>query len=324
MRILVTVPLTDPDVGPQAMKMLSEVGEVDVKPVTTGQLKEIIGDYDAVIISVWHRITRDIIDAGRNLKVIGTASVGTDHIDVEYAESRGGIKVVSAAGASTYSVAEFTFGLLLMMVKRIPENMDRVRGGGEWGGSLLTPGIELFGKTLGVIGFGRIGSYVASIANAFRMRVLGYDPFVDRERFIEVNAVRVESLDDLLRQSDFITIHTSLTRESKGLIGRREVGLMRDGVFIVNTARGGEVVDENAILEGLRSGKIAGYATDVLTGEPPTEESSPLLRAFKRREVTNLFVTSHIAGGVTRESVKRYTLYVVRGGVRDALMLLRR
>ncbi len=107
--------------------MLSEVGEVDVKPVTTGQLKEIIGDYDAVIISVWHRITRDIIDAGRNLKVIGTASVGTDHIDVEYAESRG-IKVVSAAGASTYSVAEFTFGLLLMMVKRIPENMDRVRG----------------------------------------------------------------------------------------------------------------------------------------------------------------------------------------------------
>ncbi|WP_243674637.1 NAD(P)-dependent oxidoreductase [Vulcanisaeta distributa] len=189
---------------------------------------------------------------------------------------------------------------------------------------MLTPGIELFGKTLGVIGFGRIGSYVASIANAFRMRVLGYDPFVDRERFIEVNAVRVESLDDLLRQSDFITIHTSLTRESKGLIGRREVGLMRDGVFIVNTARGGEVVDENAILEGLRSGKIAGYATDVLTGEPPTEESSPLLRAFKRREVTNLFVTSHIAGGVTRESVKRYTLYVVRGGVRDALMLLRR
>ncbi|WP_054857242.1 hydroxyacid dehydrogenase [Vulcanisaeta sp. JCM 16159] len=318
MRILVTVPLTDPDVGPQAMKMLSEVGEVDVKPVTTGQLKEIIGDYDAVIISVWHRITKDIIDAGRNLKVIGTASVGTDHIDVEYAESRG-IKVVSAAGASTYSVAEFTFGLLLMMVKRIPENMDRVRGG-EWG-SLLTPGIELFGKTLGVIGFGRIGSYVASIANAFRMRVLGYDPFVDRERFIEVNAVRIESLDELLKQSDFITIHTSLTRESKGLIGRREVGLMRNGVFIVNTARG-EVVDENAILEGLRSGKIAGYATDVLTGEPPTEESSPLLRAFKRREVTNLFVTSHIAG-VTRESVKRYTLYVVRG-VRDALMLLRR
>lgn len=206
-----------------------------------------------------------------------------------------------------------------MMVKRIPENMDRVRGG-EWG-SLLTPGIELFGKTLGVIGFGRIGSYVASIANAFRMRVLGYDPFVDRERFIEVNAVRIESLDELLKQSDFITIHTSLTRESKGLIGRREVGLMRNGVFIVNTARG-EVVDENAILEGLRSGKIAGYATDVLTGEPPTEESSPLLRAFKRREVTNLFVTSHIAG-VTRESVKRYTLYVVRG-VRDALMLLRR
>ncbi|BDR92465.1 hydroxyacid dehydrogenase [Vulcanisaeta souniana] len=318
MRILVTVPLTDPDVGPQAMKMLSEVGEVDVRPVTTEQLREIIGDYDAVIVSVWHRITRDVIDAGRKLRVIGTASVGTDHIDVEYAESRG-IKVVSAAGASTYSVAEFTFGLLLMMVKRIPENMNRVRGG-EWG-SLLTPGIELFGKALGVIGFGRIGSYVASIANAFRMRVFAYDPFVDREKFIEVNAVRSENIDDLLKQSDFITIHTSLTRESKSLIGRREVGLMKDGVFIVNTARG-EVVDEYAILDGLRNGKIAGYATDVLTGEPPTEESSPLLRAFKRGEIPNLFVTSHIAG-VTRESVKRYTLYVVKG-VRDALMVIRR
>ncbi len=309
---------------PQAMKMLSEVGEVDVKPMTTEQLKDAIRDYDAVIVSVWHRVTRDIIDAGRNLKVIGTASVGTDHIDVEYAESRGGIKVVSAAGASTYSVAEFTFGLLLMMVKRIPENMGRVKNG-EWGGSLLTPGIELFGKTLGIIGLGRIGSYVASIANAFRMRVLAYDPFVDRERFIEVNAIRVDDLDDLLRQSDFITIHTSLTRESRGgLIGRREVGLMKDGgVYIINTARGGEVVDENAILEGLKSGKIAGYAADVLTGEPPTEETSPLLRAFKRGgEVPNLFITSHIAG-VTRESVKRYTLYVAKG-VRDALMAFKR
>ncbi|WP_243679346.1 NAD(P)-dependent oxidoreductase [Vulcanisaeta distributa] len=191
------------------------------------------------------------------------------------------------------------------------------------GGSLLTPGIELFGKTLGIIGLGRIGSYVASIANAFRMRVLAYDPFVDRERFIEVNAIRVENLDDLLRQSDFITIHTSLTKESRGgLISRREVGLMKDGVYIINTARGGEVVDENAILEGLKSGKIAGYAADVLTGEPPTEDTSPLLRAFKRGEVPNLFITSHIAG-VTRESVKRYTLYVAKG-VRDALMALKR
>ena len=318
MKILVTVPLVDPDVGPQAMKLLSEVGDVDVRPMTTEQLREAIRDYDAVIVSVWHRVTRDIIDAGRNLKVIGTASVGTDHIDVEYAESKG-IKVVSAAGASTYSVAEFTFGLLLMMVKRIPENMGRVRNG-EWG-SLLTPGIELFGKTLGIIGLGRIGSYVASIANAFRMRVLAYDPFVDGERFIEVNATRVENLDDLLRQSDFITIHTSLTRESRGLISRREVGLMKDGVYIVNTARG-EVVDENAILEGLRDGKIAGYAADVLTGEPPTEETSPLLKAFRRGEVPNLFITSHIAG-VTRESVKRYTLYVAKG-VRDALMAFKR
>ncbi|MFB6470358.1 MAG: hydroxyacid dehydrogenase [Vulcanisaeta sp. AZ3] len=313
MKILVTVPLVDPDVGPIAMKILSEAGEVDVRPLTTEQLRETIHDYDAVIVSVWHRVTKDVIDAGRNLKVIGTASVGTDHIDVEYAESKG-IKVVSAAGASTYSVAEFTFGLLLMMVKRITENMSRVKGG-EWG-SLLTPGVELFGKTLGIIGLGRIGSYVASIANSFRMRVLAYDPFVDKDRFIEVNAIRVENIDDLLRQSDFITIHTSLTRESRGLIGSREVGLMKDGVYIINTARG-EIVDENAILSGLRTGKISGYATDVLTGEPPTEETSPLLRAFKRGEVPNLFITSHIAG-VTRESVKRYTLYVARG-VRDAL-----
>jgi D-3-phosphoglycerate dehydrogenase len=314
MRILVTVPLADSDVGPIAMKLLGEVGEVDVRPMTTEQLREAIGDYDAVIVSVWHRVTKDVIDAGRKLKVIGTASVGVDHIDVDYAESKG-IRVVSAAGASTYSVAEFTFGLLLMMVKRIPENMGRVKGG-EWG-SLLTPGIELFGKTLGIIGLGRIGSYVATIANAFRMRVLAYDPFVDRDRFIEVSAVKVDNLDDLLRQSDFITIHTSLSKESRGLIGAREVGLMKDGVYIVNTARG-EVVDENAILNGLRSGKIAGYAADVLTGEPPTEETSPLLMAFKRGEVPNLFITSHIAG-VTRESVKRYTLYVARG-VRDALM----
>ncbi|WP_238375142.1 hydroxyacid dehydrogenase [Vulcanisaeta thermophila] len=317
-KILVTVPLTEPETGPMALRLLQEVGDVDVRPMGMDELRRVIADYDAVIISVWHRITRDIIDSAPRLKVIGTASVGTDHIDVEYAESKG-IKVVSAAGASTYSVAEFTFGLLLMMVKRIPENMERVRGG-EWG-SLLTPGIELFGKTLGVIGLGRIGGYVAEIANAFRMRVLAYDPFIPSERFTEVHAQRVDNLHDLLRNSDFITIHTSLTRESRGLIGKGEVNAMKDGVYIVNTARG-EVVDENAILDGLRSGKIAGYATDVLTGEPPTEESSPLLRAFRRGEVRNLFITSHIAG-VTRESIKRYTLYTARG-VRDALLSIMR
>lgn len=317
-KILVTVPLTEPETGPIALKLLQEVGDVDVRPMNTDELKRAIADYDAVIISVWHRITKDVIDAAPRLKVLGTASVGTDHIDVEYAESKG-IKVVSAAGASTYSVAEFTFGLLLMMVKRIPENMGRVKNG-EWS-SLLTPGIELFGKTLGIIGLGRIGGYVAEIANAFRMRVLAYDPFVSMERFTEVHAEKVNTLEDLLRRSDFVTIHTSLSKESKGLIGKKEVETMKDGIYIINTARG-EVVDENAILEGLRSGKIAGYATDVLSGEPPTEATSPLLRAFKQGEIGNLFITSHIAG-VTRESVKRYTLYTVRG-VRDALMSIMR
>ena len=167
----------------------------------------------------------------------------------------------------------------------------------------IFPSVELFGKTLGIIGVGRIGSHIARIGRGFCMNVIGYDPYVDKEKALEYGAVLLDDLDELLRRSDFIAIAASLTEETKGMIGKREVSIMKDGVYIVNISRGA-IVDEYAIIEGLKSGKIAGYATDVLTVEPPTVEKSPLYAEFLKGGL-NIVITPHTAP-LTDKAPERY------------------
>jgi len=313
-KVLIATALADKEVSARAKEFLGEGFQVDLNPVDTHLLKTILADYDAVIVTISQRVTADVIDASPKLKVIGTESVGTDHIDVEYAESKG-IRVVNAAGAGTYSVAEFTFALLLMMVRQIPSNMEAVRKG-KWD-PLLTVGAELFGKKLGIVGFGRIGSYVAEVARCFGMDVTAYDPLIDEGRFAEHGVARASTLDQLLSSCDFITLHAPLNQQTREMIGKEEIRKIKNGTYLVNTARG-DIVDEEAILNALKTGKLLGYAADTLKGEPPTEDSSVLLKAYRQGNVANLYITSHIAG-TTSESNRRYSLTVLKN-VRNALL----
>ncbi|MEM2465092.1 MAG: hydroxyacid dehydrogenase [Candidatus Bathyarchaeia archaeon] len=294
-------------------KVLADIAEVTIKRIRGIEFENEVksGKYDAVIISTWHKMQRDII-MNSNLKVIGTASVGFDHIDTKAAQEKG-VKVVTAAGASSYSVAEHTIGLMICIARRIYENLLFVKDG-AWS-SFLTIGTELYGKTLGIIGMGRIGTHVANIARALGMKILIYDPYVSIENIEKVGAEKV-NLEYLLRNSDFISIHAPLTSETRKMIGRHEIENIKDKAYIINTARG-EIVDEHAILDALRNGKISGYAADVLTTEPPTDETSPLLKAYKSGEKLNLIITSHIAG-VTLEALNRYALYILEN-VKKAL-----
>jgi len=315
-KVVLVAPYPYPD---PLKRILEDIAEVKVNPLQQQELEEEMkkGDYDVLIC--WEfsqRITRDMIySANPKLKIIATLSVGYDHIDVRAAKERG-IKVINAAVgnicASAYSVAEFAFWLLLSSVRKTRRVFDIFeRDSHSW--SEFSQGIvlgeELFGKTLGIIGMGRIGSHVARIGRGFSMRVIGYDPYVNPERVLADGVILVNSLEELLSSSHVISINCYLSDETKRMIGKREISLMRNGVYIVNTARG-EIVDEDAILEGLQSDKIAGYAADVLTGEPPTEKTSPLLAAYRRRELSNLLLTPHIAWMSKEAVTKRYPVIV--------------
>ncbi|HEX2420260.1 MAG TPA: phosphoglycerate dehydrogenase, partial [Acidimicrobiia bacterium] len=211
-------------------------------------------------------VDQELIEAAPLLKVIGRAGIGVDNIDVDAATSRG-VLVVNAPQANTISAAEHAFALLLAQVRHIPQADARTRGG-IWDRKSFQ-GVELHGKTLGVIGLGRIGSLVATRAMAFGMKVLAYDPFISAERARRQGAELVE-LDKLLETADFITIHLPLTPDTEHLIGKDALARCKPGVRIVNTSRGG-IVDEEALAEAVRSGAVAGAALDVFVNEPLTE-----------------------------------------------------
>lgn len=240
-----------------------------VGTLDAGELSGLIGDFDAVIVRSPTRITREIIGAGNRLKFIGRAGVGTDNIDIEAAAERG-IVVMNAPGGNTVSTAEHTVGMILAVARRIPE-ADRLIRANIWDRTALR-GVELDGKTLGVIGLGRVGREVARRMLAFSMNVLAVDPYVSREDAGEAGAVLVEK-SQLIAESDFITVHVGLTDETRSLISDAEIASMKDGVYLINCARGG-VVDEEAVVRALGTGKIAGVAFDVYSTEPPGK--SPL------------------------------------------------
>ena len=268
----------------------------DVDVDGDSDLASIIGGYDAVVIRSATKLTADLIERGERLKVIGRAGVGVDNVDVE-AATRRGIVVANAPESTVLSAAEHTIGLLLALSRNIPQ-ADAALRHGRWERSRFA-GIELAGKTLGLLGFGRIGQQVARRAFALEMRVVAFDPFVARERFRELGVERAESLESVLAEADFLTLHLALTDETRGIIGREAFAGMRDGVRIVNAARG-ELIDEEALIEALRSGKVAAAALDVFTVEP---YSGPLL------ELENVVVTPHLAAS-TEEAQDRAGLIV--------------
>jgi D-3-phosphoglycerate dehydrogenase / 2-oxoglutarate reductase len=269
--------------------LLRERFDVDVDP--NGDLAETIGEYEAIVVRSGTKLDRELIDRADRLKVIGRAGVGVDNVDVE-AATRRGIVVANAPESTVISAAEHTMGLLLALSRNIAQAHAALKDG-RWERSAYG-GIELAGKTLGVLGFGRIGQQVARRGLGLEMRVVAYDPFVAKERFRELGVERAESADEVLQTADFLTLHLPLTPETTGALDATAFAQMRDGVRLVNAARG-ELVDEQALLDALRSGKVAAAALDVFSAEP---YSGPLL------ELDNVVVTPHLAAS-TEEAQDR-------------------
>jgi D-3-phosphoglycerate dehydrogenase / 2-oxoglutarate reductase len=267
------------EIAEAGIDLLRERFDVDVD--ATSELAEIVDRYDAIVIRSATKMTADLIERATALKVIGRAGVGVDNVDVE-AATRRGIVVANAPESNVVSAAEHTIGLLVALARNIPQAHAALKDGrwerSKWGG------VELAEKTLGVLGLGRIGQQVARRALGLQMRVLGYDPFVSAERLRELG-VETDTLDGVLARSDFLTLHLPLNDETRGLIDGEVLARTKDGVRLVNAARG-ELVDEEALLAALESGKVAAAALDVFGREP---YDGPLLGA------ANVVVTPHLA-----------------------------
>jgi D-3-phosphoglycerate dehydrogenase len=272
------------EIAPAGLALLRERFDVDVD--RESPLEEIIGGYDAIVIRSATKLTVELIDRAERLKVIGRAGVGVDNVDVE-AATRRGIIVANAPESTVVSAAEHTIGLLVALARNIPQAHAALKQG-RWERSAYA-GVELGGKTLGVLGFGRIGQQVARRALGLGMRVVAFDPFVAADRFRELGVERAETREEIYAAADFITLHLPLDAETRGSLDAAAFGAMRDGVRIVNAARG-ELVDEEALAAALRSGKIAGAALDVFSSEP---YSGPLL------ELDNVVVTPHLAASTS-------------------------
>ncbi|MGZ8701663.1 MAG: phosphoglycerate dehydrogenase [Gaiellaceae bacterium] len=283
------------EIAEAGIRLLRERGfEVDVD--ADSDLAETIGRYDAIIVRSATKVTADLIARADNLKVIGRAGVGIDNVDVE-AATRRGIVVANAPESTVISAAEHTIGLLVALTRNIPQAHAALKQG-RWERKTYG-GVELADKTLGVLGFGRIGQQVARRAAGLGMRVVAYDPFVSPDRFRELGVERVESAENVYAASDFLTLHLPLTDETRKSIDAGAFAKMRGGVRIVNAARG-ELVDEDDLLEALKSGKVGGAALDVFSTEP---YSGPLL------ELDNVVATPHLAAS-TEEAQDRAGLII--------------
>ncbi len=247
--------------GQALMRASAEV--VDQNNISADDLLKVIADYDALVVRGRTKVNAAVFDAAKKLKVVGRSGVGVDNIDLNAAKAHG-VTVVNAPIATTVSVAELTMGLLLATIREIPR-ADAGMKNGKWLKKELE-GVELYQKTLGVIGFGRIGAAVGVRAAAFGMRILGFDPLLSADDIAKRGAQPV-SFDGLLAQSDFLTLHIPLTPDSKNMLNAEVFAKMKTGVRIVCAARGG-VIDEDALLAALESGKVAAAALDVFTVEP--------------------------------------------------------
>lgn len=262
-KILVSDPLSEE--GIELLKSIDGV-QVDTKSkLKPEELLAIIGDYEGLVIRSGTQVTKEVLAKAKKLKVIGRAGAGLDNVDVETA-SKMGIVVMNAAGGNTVSTAEHTMSMLLSMTRKIPQACASLKAG-KWERTSFMGG-ELYGKYLGIVGMGKVGTEVARRAHAFGMRLVVFDPYLSLERVQELEAEPVKELTELFKKSDYITIHTPLNNETKALIGAEELAMMKKGVRIVNCARGG-IIDERALTAAIQSGHVAGAAIDVFEQEPP-------------------------------------------------------
>src|SRR5438067_10006348 len=245
--------------------------EVAIKTgLSETELLEIIPEFSALVVRSQTKVTVDVLKAGGKLRVVGRAGVGVDNVDVEAATKRG-VLVLNAPGGNTVSTAEHAFSLLLSVARKIPQ-ADATLRAGKWDRKNLE-GVELYNKTLGVIGMGRIGSELSRRAIAFGMRVIAYDPYLSATRARTLQVELIDELDDLLAAADFISLHTPLTQETHHLLDRTRLARTRRGVRVINCARGG-LIDETALAEALRDRHVAAAALDVFEIEPLPNDSA--------------------------------------------------
>lgn len=263
---------------------------------------KVIGEYDGLVVRSGTKVTKDIIDAGVNLKIIGRAGTGVDNIDIRSATKKG-ILVVNTPGGNTVSTGELALAHILALARNIPQATAALKAG-RWDRAKYT-GTELAGKVLGVVGVGRIGREVAKRCRGFGMTTVGYDPVLSEQGARGVGVEPVQ-LDELLQTADFITVHTPLTKDTTHLFNADIFAKCKKGVRIINCARGG-IIDEAALLEALTSGQVAGAALDVLEEEPPTATSLEL------RKHPHVVVTPHLGASTTDAQVGYHALDVCAG-----------
>jgi len=302
-RVLVSDPLAE-----EGLEILKKVFDVDVKTdLKEDELCKIIGDYDALLVRSGTEVTAKVIEAAKRLKFIGRAGAGVDNINMDAATQRG-IIVANAPEGNTLAATEHTMAMMLSLARNIPQATASLKKK-EWKRSKFM-GVELNDKTLGIVGFGRIGREIAKRANALDMHCVAYDPFISRERAAQLG-VEVMTLEDLFKVADVITVHTPLIKETKHIINAKSIATMKDGVRIINCARGG-IIDEKALYDAIKSGKVAGSALDVFEAEPPFE--SPLLT------LDHVIVTPHLGASTVEAqqnvaiSVAKQCIAVLQGG----------
>ena len=302
--------LVTDEIDPDGVALLRGVSALDVTELPTLPPKElaaIIGQYDAFVGRSATRIDSALLDAATRLRVVGRAGVGTDNIDIPRATALG-IAVINAPAGNTVAVAELFFGALISLVRHLPRAVQSMSSG-RWDRSDLL-GTELRGRSLGIVGLGRIGAEVATRARAFGMTVSAFDPYVTDERFDLLRATRHASLEALLRSSDIVTIHTPLTGETRGMIGDAELRMLPEKAIVANLARGG-IVEEAALERALQSGRLGGAILDVFTREPLPADS-PL------RTMPDVVLTPHL-GASTAEGQRNVAVDVC-AAVKDALL----
>src|SRR4051812_40312898 len=300
---------------PKAAQIFRERGvEVDeITGKTPEELKAIIGEYDGLAIRSSTKVTKEILDAATNLKVVGRAGIGVDNVDIPSASAKG-VVVMNTPFGNSITTAEHAIALMFALARQLPE-ADLSTQAGKWEKNRFM-GVELTSKTLGLIGAGNIGSIVADRAHGLRMKVIAFDPFLSPERAVELGVEKVE-LDELLRRADFITLHTPLTDQTRNILSRDNLAKTKPGVRIINCARGG-LIDEAALKEALESGQVAGAALDVFVEEPA--KANPLFGT------PGLVATPHLGASTTEAQVnvaiqvaEQMSEFLTRGGVTNAL-----
>ena len=306
-RILVTDPLAEE--GIRLLQAENHV-KVDVKTkIPQEELIALIGEYDGLVVRSGTQVTKAVLANAKRLKVIGRAGAGLDNIDVETASQKG-IIVMNAAGGNTISTAEHTMSLIMSLSRNIPQACAGMKGG-KWDRNKFM-GVELYGKFLGIIGMGKVGSEVARRAGGFGMRLIVFDPYLSQEKTRELEAEPVATIQEIFKKADYITVHTPLTAETKALIGAPEIAMMKKGVRLINCARGG-IIDEQALVDAIKSGHVAGAALDVYEQEPPT---SPITKELIG--LPQVIVTPHL--GASTEEAQSNVAKEIAVSVRDYLL----